>query len=107
MSHGKEGDRPIVSHSIGDCYIRHRFCVATHETINCEAPGTMRRVLLIHLREALGPADPLSCLRPLEHKLLRKDGSYGLKVVRAHEPPELMSNFYCGGLGHGHISMDG
>src|ERR1700751_5349336 len=96
----EEGDGSVSPPSVGDGYIGDCLRFATNEPINGETPGTVRGILLIHTRKALSPANALPSLRPLKQKILCQYGSHGVKVIRGHEPPELMSYCNCGRLRH-------
>jgi hypothetical protein len=50
---------PGALHAVGHADIGDGFTLAAHDPMQSEPPGTIRRVLGIHLRETLGTDDAL------------------------------------------------
>lgn len=104
VSHREEGNGSISPRSVGDCYIGDCLRFTANEPIDGETPGTVRGILLIHTRKALSPTDALAGLGPLEREVRCQYRNDRVKIVRRHEPPELMGYFNCGRLRHERVN---
>src|SRR5213593_651468 len=59
LGNGEEGDGTRRLHSVRDRDVADRFKLAADETIECEAPRTVRRIFMVHASEALSAANAL------------------------------------------------
>lgn len=100
LGNGEEGDGTRGLHSVRDREVADRFGISADETIEREAPRTVRWIFMVHASEALSAPDTLFRLRPFQHELGCQNSGYRMKVVRCHKAPKFADDFDGNGIGH-------